>query len=89
MGVSHRSHLDTTYYKIDNKVPRFCSISRLGFKQKKTNCQAREKLVLLDFVGSMMVLTMPKEGQDGWLKVGLTAEHKHIICYRFLQIGDP
>ncbi|CAL1160575.1 unnamed protein product [Cladocopium goreaui] len=28
------------------------------------NQEAREKLVLLDFVGSMMVLTMPKEGLD-------------------------
>lgn len=58
------------------------------------NQEAREKLVLLDFVGSMMVLTMPKDGldleDDGGNESGLAEEFRFqlLAAETILEMAD-
>mmetsp|Transcript_110737 Transcript_110737/g.264164 ORF Transcript_110737/g.264164 Transcript_110737/m.264164 type:complete len:1042 (+) Transcript_110737:96-3221(+) len=57
------------------------------------NREAREKLVALDFVGSMMLLTMPKDGvdleDDGGLQQGTSEEQFQLLAAEtILEMAD-
>ncbi|CAJ1429642.1 unnamed protein product [Effrenium voratum] len=67
-----------------------------GVRMSRTffhNREAREKLVALDFVGSMMLLTMPKDGvdleDDGGLQQGTSEEQFQLLAAEtILEMAD-